>query len=357
MIQGWRRPTLKDVSGAARVSTFTVSRALGRQSGVSAETRERVFEAARALGYVPNRLARSLKHADSQMIGVLVSNNANPFFATLVRSLENVVQKQGFQCFVLDAEEDGEYRTERETLLVAALLEQRVAGIALTYVPTAGNMEALAKWRVPLVFVDCVSPPGYEGYPSVTADNWSASHNVGLHFARLAYRGWVFVGHTRKRASRKDRERGFGDAARACGASLRIVEGANDRESAYRALRAMLSDCVRNDLPDAVLASNELLLHGSLRAIREVGLRIPDDIAVVGFDEFIWAELVDPPMTVVDQHIDRIGGEAGRLLLGEIAGGPEVLGVTPKEPLLVRADLKIRRSCGAAAFGSAGRAA
>src|SRR3954453_11289856 len=121
MPRGWRRPTLKDVSGAARVSTFTASRALGGQSGVSAETRERVSEAARALGYVPNRLARSLKHADSQMIGVLVSNSANPFFATLVRSLENVVQTQGFHCFVVDAAEDGEYRTARETQLVTAL--------------------------------------------------------------------------------------------------------------------------------------------------------------------------------------------------------------------------------------------
>lgn len=357
MTQGWRRPTLKDVSGAANVSTFTVSRALGGQSGVSVETRERVLEVARALGYVPNRLARSLKHADSQMIGVLVSNSANPFFATLVRSLENVAQEQGFHCFVLDAAEDGEFRTEREALLVTALLEQRVAGVALTYVPTAGNMEALAKWRVPLVFVDCVAPPGYEGYASVAADNLSASHDVGLHFTRLGYRNWVFVGHTRKRTNRTDRERGFAEAARACGAGLRIVEVANDSESAYLALCAMLSECARHDLPDAVLASNELLLHGSLRAIREVGLRVPDDIAVVGFDEFSWAGLVDPPMTVVDQHIDQIGGEAGRLLLKAIAGGPQASGAAMKEPLLVRADLKVRRSCGAPALGSAGRAA
>jgi LacI family transcriptional regulator len=336
-----RRPTLREVSSAARVSIYTASRALAGHPGVARETRQQVFEAAQRLGYVPNRIARNLKGDQSLALGVLTANNANLFYSTLVKAIEKVVQPRGYHCYVVDAVEDGVYEVSREDLFVAALLEQRVAGIIVTYVPTAENMQTLSNWRAPLLFVDCLPPEGYERFPSVMTDSRRGSLQVGRHFAVHGYRSWAFLGHTPSWMTRRAREAGFREAATECGASVDVIEGGNHSRTAYESVRIFLSAKRRTEWPRALYASNEPLLNGALRALRERGARIPEEIAIAGFDDFAWADLLDPPVTVVDQQIAEIGRISGEKILSEIEGEP-----SGDLHLLTPPILRIRGSCG-----------
>ena len=337
-----RHPTLREVCQAANVSLYTASRALSGHEGVAEETRKRVIEAARTIGYVPNRLARNLKYDDSHTLGVLTANIANQFYSTLVKGIERIVQPAGYYCYVVDAVEDGVYDVERENKFVASLLEQRVAGIILTYVPTPDNMETLSAWRIPLVFVDCVPPTGFERFPAVMNEGRSGSWMVGRHFAAHGYRSWAFVGHTTTWESRYGRERGLREAAAEFGASLDVIEGGNDSRTACQAVQAFLAARPRAEWPRALYASNEPLLNGALRALREQRVSVPDEIATVGFDDFAWAELLVPPQTVVDQRIPEIGHMAGQQMLSALQGMPDLTGARLyTEPALI-----IRASCG-----------
>jgi LacI family transcriptional regulator len=347
MIMVQPRPTLHDICRAAEVSVFTASRALSGHDGVAPQTRERVQRIAGELGYVANQMARNLKRSSSRTVGVLTANVENQYYAVLVGALEKVVQEQGFHCLVTDAVVDGIYSIERENRFVAALLEHRVAGVVVTYSPTRENMRRLAAWRLPILFVDCLPPAGYEHLPCITADNYAASREVGNHLAGHGYGTWAFVAHTPTWGTRQPREMGLCDAASSHGAKVEIIEGGNDSETACRAVAALLDSRPRRAWPDALYASNTPLLHGTLRALNDRSVRIPQDIALVAFDEFDWAALLSPPITVVDQRIPEIGAAAGGRLLdlfGHSSDTGEIVGV-------VKPYLRIRASCGCSADG------
>jgi LacI family transcriptional regulator len=332
---------LREVSSAARVSIYTASRALGGHPGVAEETRGQVLAAAHKIGYIPNRIARNLKGDQSLTLGVLTANNANLFYSTLVKAIEKVVQPRGYHCYVVDAVEDGAYEITRENMFVSALLEQRVAGIIVTYVPTAANMKTLSNWRAPLLFVDCMPPEGFERYPSVMTDSRLGSLEIGRHFAAHGYRSWAFVGHTPSWMTRQAREAGFREAAAECNAQIDIIEGGNDSRAAQEAVSSFLRSKKRSEWPRALYASNEPLLNGALRALRQQRVRIPSEIAIAGFDDFAWADLLSPPVTVVDQQIAEIGRIAAQRILSDIDGEP-----TGKLHLFTPPVLRIRDSCG-----------
>lgn len=337
------RPTLRDVSRLSGVSIYSVSRALSGQDGVSEETRARVRAAAREVGYVANQLARSLKGDSSRTIGILAARTANPYYATLVGSMDHELRQEGFQSIIADTAEHGVHDLERETNFVGALLEQRVAAVVVTHSLATANLELLAGWRIPLVFVDCVVPPGYDAYPAVIADNEAAGHLVGDHLAGHGYRHWAFLGYPPLWSSRIPRERGFAASARRHGAELDVIECGNDADTAYDAVLAYLGSAAG---ADALYCANEPLLEGALRAFVERRIRMPQDTAVISFDEFPWAALLRPAITVVDQHPTRVGQLAAALLLAQL-GGPDRPPPRPvPERLLVPPDLIVRRSCG-----------
>jgi LacI family transcriptional regulator len=343
-----RRPTLKDVSVAADVSVFTASRALVDHPCVAEPTRLRVHEAAARLGYVANRSARNLKGGASRTLGILTANNANLFYARLIKSVEKVVHAAGLHCYEVDAVEDGEYRIERENKFVETLLENRVAGILLTYIPKLENLRTLSAWRLPLVFIDCEPPEGFGRFPSIMSDNRVGSLLVGRHFDFHGYKSWLFVGHTAAWTSRRARESGFREAAQECGASVEVVEAGNDRSTAFEAVRQFFEARPKSQWPRALYASNEPLLNGALGALRALNIQTPGEVAVIGFDDFDWASLIDPPMTTVDQHIEELGRMAGEEMLAllEAESGPVAV------RRLTQPTLCLRQSCGCIAAAS-----
>jgi LacI family transcriptional regulator len=338
------RPTLKDVSAATGFSTYTVSRALADLPGVSEKTRLFVREAAAEVGYVPNRLAQTLKQKSSSAIGFLTANNSNPFYSALVNAFEEVVIPQGFHCIVSDATDHGHYSEERESRFLENLLEQRVAGVALTYQPTGAQMRRLSDWGLPVVFVDSNAPAGHPEIPAVFADGEDVSFAVGMHFFEHGYMDWLFVGHPTTWPTRITREKGIRRAARVTGARLTVIEGHNDTDDAEAAVERYLGSVATP--PRAIFVGNEPLLTGAMRALRKARLRVPEDVALIGYDAFAWAELLTPAITLVDQGIEKMGRLAGDRMLYEInrANGVEA-GSTPSVDL-PPSRLIIRESCG-----------
>lgn len=335
------RPTLHDVSAAAKVSTYTASRALSGGTGVGAETRKRVIAIAAELGYVPNQHARSLKSPRNTAVAVLTANIANHYYAVLVNSLEAEIEGSGYDCVTMDAVLNGLHSQAREDRFVASIMAQRVAAVVVTYNLSDTNMRALAGWGIPIVFVDCLAPEGYKQYSSITTDNFQGSYAMGLHLASHSYKRWAFVGHTDTWSSRLPRQAGFEAAAVANGCSVDIVEGMNSSASSCAAVSNYLAHKPRQEWPEVFYASNTVLLHGILEATRRLRISIPDDIAVVAFDDFEWAEMIDPPVTVIDQDIVAIGQSAGAHLMQQLDGTRST-----GEEIILKPILKVRQSCG-----------
>ncbi|MFS8110934.1 LacI family DNA-binding transcriptional regulator [Rhizobium jaguaris] len=337
-----QRPTLHDVSAAAQVSTYTVSKALSGGTGVSEATRLRVQEIAAQIGYVPNQHARSLKSPQSTAVAVLTANIANQYYAVLVSSLEAAIEHEGYSCVTMDAILNGSYSQAREDRFVAQIMAQRVSAVVVTYNLSEANMKALASWGVPLIFVDCSTPEGFEQYSSVTSDGYLGSVEMGMHLAGHGYKRWAFVGHTGTWSTRLPRQNGFEAAAKETGCSVRVLEGSNSSATSREAVMRYLAETPRSDWPEVFYASNTVLLHGIFEALRSLSLSIPQDIAVVAFDDFEWAEMLDPPVTVVDQDIKMIGRMAGSFLLRALKDNEQKHG----ESFVLKPALRIRQSCG-----------
>lgn len=333
-----RRTTIKDVSARAGVSTYTVSQALGGKPGVSDETREMVQRIASEMGYVQNVMAANLKAQTSRTIGVMTASGRNQYYSMLVQAIDGVLQRHGLHSVTNDAMRRGKYEPELEQASVDALLQQRVALIVATYSLNERSLRTIREWGIPLVFVDSLPPQAAQQFPFVGCDNALAGRKVANHLADLGHRSAAFLGFPSEWNTRAPREAGFREAAASRGLEVHTVESENSSEGALAAMADWLAD-PGHPFIDAIYASNTPLLHGALRALRNAGLRVPGDVSVVGFDEFEWAELLSPSITVVDQHIEQIGREAARLIVEMVTEGHSV-----SEHLAIEPDLVVRES-------------
>lgn len=350
-----KKPTLRDVSRAAGVSVYTVSRALSNQDGVSEASREHVLEIAHELGYVPNRAAQELRKNSRRSVGVITASTSNPYYIDMMKGVERTLRRSSRTPVVADIASEGHYTAAHEDETVRNMLQSRVAGVITTLTLSDRNMALLDDWGVPVVFVDSHPPASAPHVASVTTDNVDASTKVGTHLAEHGYQDWLFVAYPPLWTTRPDRERGLREAARRFGAKLEVLECDNDLESAYRALSRHV-DAAGGRFPRAVCAGNNPMLHATLRVLHERGVRVPDDVAVIAFDEFVWAPLLDPPVTVLDEDSESIGAVAAhtltRLIDEQIAAERDGRSVKPayrgEDRHEVTGDLILRRSCGCA---------
>ncbi|HEY0188487.1 MAG TPA: LacI family DNA-binding transcriptional regulator [Cellulomonas sp.] len=315
-----QRPTLRDVSEAVGVSVYTASRALAGKSGVAAETRDRVRQTAERLGYVRNGVAAGLRTRLSHAVGVLTASGRNQYYSMLVQAIDGALQPEGYFAVTNDAIKDGRHTPEREMASVRALLEQRPSAIVATYSLRDDSIAEIDRFGVPIVFVDSLPPAGHDDRPFIGTDNRQASRLVADHLGRLGHRrAWV-VAFPDTWTTHGPRVDGFVQQAAGWGMATAVVDSENDPDSACRAVLRALDAAGPDGAPDALYTLNTLLLQGTFRALRERGLRVGQDLSLVGFDDFDWAPLLDPPLTVVDQDIEEIGNRAGRLTLELIHG-------------------------------------
>jgi LacI family fructose operon transcriptional repressor len=294
---------IKDVALAAGVSVATVSRALGN-GPISEALRKRVEEAVRATGYRPNLSARRLRSQDSQTIGLIVSDIRNPFFTGVARAVEEAAYDAGMRVILCNSDEN----PEREALYLRLMQEERITG--LIFAPTRATLDGLDGLDLdfPVVLIDRATAA--TRHDAVVLDNARAAAALVEHLHGQGYRRIAgLFGNTSTTGI--ERHEGYRSAmtARGLTPSARFV--APQAEAAEAALLSWLAE---PDRPEAVLVSNSLLLMGTIKALRRLDLSFPEDIALAGFDNEPWTELVGPGLTVIEQPIHEIGRSAMDLL-------------------------------------------
>ena len=307
--------TLREVARRAGVSIATVSYVLNGTRRVRPEVEARVWEAVAALGYRPNRVARGLRRRRTHVLGLIVPDSANPFFAEVARGLEDASFAAEYRLILCNS--DGDPLKEQRYLEV--LLEQRVDGIALVSASAAPlHLSTLQASGVPFVVVDR-DLPGLEA-DCVLADNLQGGYLATRHLLERGHRRIACITGPSDLTPSADRVRGYRQAMAEAGIEppdLWIRRGDFRAESGYQAARFFLS-LPPGLRPTAIFACNDLMAIGALRAIGEAGLAVPRDIALVGFDDITLAAYVIPPLTTVAQPTYEMGRLAGELLIQRI---------------------------------------
>ena len=339
-----RRPTLADVAAAAGVSRTTASRALSDGPNVSPHARARVWEAAQRLRFEPNHLARSLRRGSTMGVGIVVPDVAIAFYASALKGAQEALEAEGYHVLVVNTERAA--GREREAL--RTLRAHRVDGLI---VATSGGYEDIG---VPAVFFD--NAPADVGAGAVAMENADGiallvEHLAGVHaHERIAYLGPpdAAPGAPSVHLSARERLDGFRAAMGRAGLPLppeyvRTSDVALARAVAAEVTAELLALEPR---PTAIVAGADTLALGALQGLRDAGLRPPDDLALVSFDEPPSADLLDPPVTSLDRHDRQLGRRAAELLLDALRA-PDA--PPPGEIQRVPLTLICRRSCGCAA--------
>lgn len=335
-----RHATIVDVAQAANVSVATAGRALGGYGYVSLDTREAVLAAARALNYQKNIAAQSLISGSAKTFGMIVSDLSSEFYSNIIKSAVNYSFRHGYCVLIHDTHESAEI--EREA--VAIFHRHRVDGIIIApasmqslghlreFVAGGGRVVQIDR-RLPGLAADSVTLDNVRTAATCTARLLEAGHR------RIAYIGeidevrpadlgrvvetYAATGRMRKGfAPSCQRLAGYLEAHREAG--VPVCADLVGRTGNYRWEAARdVTQAVLSHRPTGLMTSDGLMTIGALRAVREAGMRIPDDISFLSFDDLEWLQLVDPPLSAVAQPCAEIGEEAARILIGQIRGEKE----------------------------------
>lgn len=308
--------TIRDVARRAGVSISTVSHVLNGTASISAPVRQLVLDAARDLYYRPNALARSLLSGRTHSVGLIVSDITNPFYGEMLHALERRLSRNGYEILLCNAD----YHAPREHAFVQSLLFRRVDAVMISVGHQTVELAAeLARHHVPTVVHWPVA--GLPGVHSLELDLVPGMTQAADHLMDLGHRRLALLTGPSGLATADVRRDLFLAAVARRGidpASVLCVESNFRMEGARHAVRAMLRDGSRGR-PTAIMTGNDLMAFGALQALREAGLRVPQDMSVVGFDDVAFARAMNPPLTTVRLSSYRHGLVTARLLLRLLA--------------------------------------
>jgi LacI family transcriptional regulator len=330
------RARLKDVAALAGVSAGTVSHTLNHPERVVPETRKLVLDAIGQLGFVPNAHARALKGAASTVIGLVVLDIGSPFFMQAARAVERTAREAGHVVILGSSDDD----PERESALLRILAAQRVRGCLLTPAEAAPSRAWFTRHRLPVVLLDYRGGPGecWVAVDHVAGARLAVGHLLGLGHSRVA-----FV--SGPPALRQMVERGQGARAAIVDAGLDpadvLLEVKREGFGIADGIAAA-EQLVATGVPSAVFCGNDMLAFGVYRELRRAGLRIPEDVALVGYDDVEFAADWVVPLTSVRQPIDELGSLAAQLLFEHAAGQSE----HRHRQIVLQPELVVRESSG-----------
>jgi LacI family transcriptional regulator len=331
--------TIKDVAKRAGVGIATVSRTLHGSLRVSPETAARVRTVIEELGYRPNLNAQSLASGRSHMLGLVVSDITNPFFPELVKGFEEVALSQGYDVFVASTN----YDPARTALSVKRMIERKIDGVAIMTSEIDPSLpDTFAKRKVPLVFLDV-------GQVAIGVSNVKIDYAHGIaqavdHLRALGHSRIAFIaGPLRLESVRERRDAFLNRLGETCGGArldFLVEEGNHQADGGFEAMERVLE---RSPGATAVVASNDLTAIGALRAIRQHGLRVPEDISVVGFDDIQMAQFTEPPLTTVKLVRTEVARLACEALLHSIRNRGMGVEFSMSTSLVVRASTGLVR--------------
>jgi LacI family transcriptional regulator, galactose operon repressor len=330
--------TIKDVARVSGVSSMTVSRVINGSEHVRPVTRQRVERAIAELGYVPSRLARGLIRQKTGTLALIVPDVANPFFTLIVRGAEDVARRAGYRMILCDTRAD--LAIERE--VIEEMIAHRVEGIAIAPVSdrSRGHLQRLARFGVQFVLIDR-TVPGVES-DVVVGDSVGGAHRLVEHLISRGHRRIGFITESDDVSTARDRRQGYLAALAAAGLALDpslIVRSTVDPPGGFDGMRRLLELA---EPPTAVFTVNNLVALGAIEAVRSRDLEVPDDVALVCFDDIEYASRLYPFLTVMAQPAETLGTVGTQLLLERIEGR------APEQPRVVvlPAQFVVRRSCG-----------
>jgi LacI family transcriptional regulator len=326
---------LLDVARLAGVSPMTVSRVVNGSSGVSPGLRARVEEALAETGYMPNTLARSLRAQRTDTIALVVPDMTNPFFTTLAHGVETAAREAGITMILANSDE----REDQELRLVQALMQRQVDGLLVATAGSGAETIRLCRDRgVHLVLVD--RPPREGGVDVVRADSEAGAHELGRLLVGLGHRDIAVLSGPATVVTAVDRVAGFRRAlvAEAGLPGPLVLHGAFSIDSGRQMTLVAMHRVPR---PTALFAANNFIAIGVLHALDELGLRVPDDVAVVGFDDLPEAMVTFPFLTVAAQPAFEVGRQGVAMLIDRQADPGR-----PSREIILPTELVIRRSSG-----------
>ncbi|MCB0191402.1 MAG: LacI family DNA-binding transcriptional regulator [Anaerolineae bacterium] len=306
--------TMKDVAQLSGVSIQTVSAVINNKSEISDETRARVLAAVKELNYQPDLVARSLRTRQTKTIALVVSNIASVAIATMAKAAEAHAHSLGYRLILYNTDND----SERETKYFKAAVQQWVEGVVfIAAMGRLGQVDILEDAGIPVVAIDRI-PDNYSG-PAVMLDNFKVGRLAGDHLLDLGHQHLAYIGGPTKIRLARERVAGFQQALEERGIesiAYHTEEGAFSCQHGYLAMQQLLT---HQPGPTAVFAANDLMAIGAMRAVDEAGLRVPNDISIVGVDDIEVSAFQTPPLTTVRQSCAELATLGIQLLFDILA--------------------------------------
>ena len=326
--------TIRDVARAAGVSVATVSHVINGTRPVAPETAERVQRTMEALDYHPNAVAQSLRTRKTHAIGAVVSDITNPFFATLVRGAEDVAAEAGYSLIVCNSDES----PDKEDRYVRLLRQRRMDGLLISPVGDGSSkaVQELPRWRIPFVFIDRRAK-GIKA-DAVLSDNVDGSYQATKYLIERGNSRIGIILGIKGATTTEERLAGYSQALEEAGIAISkelVVWGDYRTEGGRRATALLMGLDVA---PTAIFSTNNLMTVGVLKTLAHRKISVPEEMAVVSFDDLDLADLIIPSLTAVVQHPDEIGRKAVHILLERMDQGSKA----PPRFIQVPVELRIR---------------
>lgn len=329
-------PTIKDVAKEAGVSIASVSKVLNNPDCGSIEMRAKVMAAIRKLGYQPSNIARSMVKGKTNLIALVIPDVRNQFFTLVARGVEDVASKHDYRVMLCNTDEDPAKERKYIDVFRGKIVDGFIISVASD---TDRYLSKINMKALPFVFIDRVC----EGIPAdaIILDNKGGAYKAINYLLGLGHRRIGLITGKQDTLPGRERLHGYLKAYKNLGIeySTQIIkDGGFTIEGGYKATKALLA---LKDRPSAIFVTNNAMTIGCLKALAQAGIRVPEDISVVGFDDPEWAEFFTPPLTMVNQPTYTMGVLAGEMLFQRILGKipPE------RQEVILKSELVIRKSC------------
>jgi len=331
--------TIKDVARKAGVSHPTVSRALQDSSLISEETKKLIRETALELGYLPSAAARSLKTHRSQALGVIISNIDDPYFSEILQGIEEIAQSNNYSLFMAASQRD----PQREQTIIHAMRQHHVDGVIVCSTSFSDEKsQQLSQYGIPIVVVNNQAAEDYRY--SIYHDDLDGSRQLTRHLIELGHRKIAYLGNSHSGRTTQDRLAGFRFEMESCGLAVSDkyiyeVPGSEPENGILTANHFL-------DLPErptAVVCFNDIMAIGMLKSLQQRGVRVPEELSITGFDNIIFSNYTNPPLTTFDQPKRFIGQKAAELILN-LLNASNKASVPEQKIQVLKGKLLIRKS-------------
>jgi len=330
--------TIKMIAAKTRFSLTTVSRVLNGSSEkyrISKNTQELVLAEATSLGYIPNMAAKTLRSNKSNVIGLVVPSLDNPFFSTIASTMAKILFMQGYVVMMSDCDNN----EKEEKKIIQSLLSQNLLGIIVIPMGVKKNYEILNAINIPTVFIDRFFTE--MDFFTVATDHYRSSLKLMEHLVEMGHKKIACIQGDEIVISNQLRVKGYEDAISKHSLPYKYIRGGSFTwERGYLETKLLIN---MKDKPTAILALSDTLLLGVLKAIREAGIIIPDDMSVVSIDNSTYLDFLNPPITSIEQPVQQISHLSANLLIDQIKKVPSIL-ANDIEKIILFDSMLIKRS-------------